>query len=105
MEKKNNKISSAESFTQHAKRYNPFDRNIIVALLLLRLLGTLYTLKSIDLPIFTDAWHLNVWIPDFYCNRLTLSDLQAKICIFANSVDPDEMAHNEPSHQDLHCLQ
>ena len=22
---------------------------------------------------------------------------------FANSVDPDEMAHNEPSHQDLHC--
>ena len=22
----------------------------------------------------------------------------------ANSVDPDEMAHNEPSHQDLHCL-
>ena len=25
--------------------------------------------------------------------------------IFANSVDPDEMAHNEPSHLDLHCLQ
>ena len=23
---------------------------------------------------------------------------------FANSIDPDEMAHNEPSHQDLHCL-
>ena len=23
---------------------------------------------------------------------------------FANSVDPDELAHNEPSHQDLHCL-
>ena len=22
----------------------------------------------------------------------------------ANSVDPDEMAQNEPSHQDLHCL-
>ena len=22
----------------------------------------------------------------------------------ANSVDPDEMAHNEPSHLDLHCL-
>ena len=22
----------------------------------------------------------------------------------ANSVDPDEMAHYEPSHQDLHCL-
>ena len=23
---------------------------------------------------------------------------------FANSVDPAETAHNEPSHQDLHCL-
>ena len=23
---------------------------------------------------------------------------------FANSVDPDETAHNEPSHLDLHCL-
>ena len=23
----------------------------------------------------------------------------------ANSVDPDETAHYEPSHQDLHCLQ
>ena len=24
--------------------------------------------------------------------------------IFANSVAPDETDHNEPSHQDLHCL-
>ena len=24
--------------------------------------------------------------------------------IFANSVNTDEMGHNEPSHQDLHCL-
>ena len=24
--------------------------------------------------------------------------------IFANSVDPNETVHNEPSHQDLHCL-
>ena len=23
----------------------------------------------------------------------------------ANSKDPDETAHDEPSHQDLHCLQ
>ena len=23
----------------------------------------------------------------------------------ANRIDPDEMAHNEPSHPDLHCLQ
>ena len=23
---------------------------------------------------------------------------------FANSVDPDEVAHNEPPHLDLHCF-
>ena len=34
---------------------------------------------------------------------LTLSALLTKT-ILANSVDPDETAHNEPSHQDLHCL-
>ena len=27
-----------------------------------------------------------------------------KIVELANSVDPDEAAHNEPSHQDLQCL-
>ena len=27
-----------------------------------------------------------------------------KIDEFANSVDPDEVAHNEPPHLDLHCL-
>ena len=27
-----------------------------------------------------------------------------KIVEFANSVDPDEVAHNEPPHLDLHCL-
>ena len=35
---------------------------------------------------------------------LTLSTLQTKTDAFANSVDPDETACNEPSHQDLHCL-
>ena len=28
----------------------------------------------------------------------------AEQTVFANNVDPDETAHNEPSHQDLHCL-
>ena len=27
-----------------------------------------------------------------------------KIANFANSIDPDEAAHNEPPHLDLHCL-
>ena len=35
---------------------------------------------------------------------LTLSALQTKTDTFANGIDPDEMAHNEPSHQDLHFL-
>ena len=36
---------------------------------------------------------------------LILSSLQTDKDTFANSVDPDEMAHIEPSHQDLHYLQ
>ena len=35
---------------------------------------------------------------------LTLSALQTVTDTFANSVDPDETAHNEPSHQHLHCI-
>ena len=35
---------------------------------------------------------------------LNLPVLQIKTGTFANNVDPDETAHNEPSHQDLHCL-
>ena len=35
---------------------------------------------------------------------LTLSSLQTNTGTFANSADPDETAHNEPSHQDLQCL-
>ena len=37
-------------------------------------------------------------------NELTLSVLWTKTDTFANSVDPDETAHYEPSHLDLHCL-
>ena len=29
---------------------------------------------------------------------------KTKTVEFANNVDPDEMAHNEPPHLDLHCL-
>ena len=35
---------------------------------------------------------------------LILSIQQTKPDIYANSVDPDEMAHNEPSNQDLDCV-
>ena len=36
---------------------------------------------------------------------LTFSALKTKINTFANCVDRDETAHNEPSHLDLHYLQ
>ena len=29
---------------------------------------------------------------------------QTNIAKFANSIDPDEAAHDEPHHLDLHCL-
>ena len=37
-------------------------------------------------------------------NTLTFCTAGNKPNTFTNSVDPDEMAHNEPSHLDLHCL-
>ena len=36
--------------------------------------------------------------------QLTLSLPQTKISEFANRVDLDEVAHNEPSHLDVQCL-
>ena len=35
---------------------------------------------------------------------LTLKVPETKIAEFANSVDLDEVAHNEPPHLELHCL-
>ena len=35
---------------------------------------------------------------------LSLSVAETKIAEFSNSVDLDEVAHNEPPHLDLHCL-
>ena len=30
--------------------------------------------------------------------------IRSKVTEFANSIDPDEVAHNEPPHLDLDCL-
>ena len=35
---------------------------------------------------------------------LPLKVLETKIAEFANNVDLNEVAHNEPPHPDLHCL-
>ena len=39
-------------------------------------------------------------------NASTINPLRANTNTveFANSVDPNEVAHNEPPHQDIHCL-
>ena len=37
-------------------------------------------------------------------NSLTLKVPEMKIAEFENSVDPDEAAHTEPPHLDLHSL-
>ena len=39
-----------------------------------------------------------------YFQVLTLKAPNTTIAEFANTVDPDETAHNEPSHLDLQCL-
>ena len=62
----------------------------------------------------TNALFFGVWFGKFgraskeasrkLQNWLTLQVPETKIAEFANSVDLDEVAHNEPPHQDLHCL-
>ena len=42
--------------------------------------------------------------PHSMMKTLTIPTLLTKTDIFANSVDPNEMAHNESSHHDLQCL-
>ena len=36
--------------------------------------------------------------------QITVNAPEMKIVEFANSIDPDEVAHYEPPHLDLHCL-
>ena len=42
----------------------------------------------------------------FYQDPVVINSLTTRdeIAEFANSVDIDEVAHNEPPHLDLHCL-
>ena len=66
-------------------------------------------------PSWLKHYELDPFIPEFLkwplpalcldmstdANRVFQSKIQNRM---ANSVDPDEMALNDPSHQDLHCL-
>ena len=46
----------------------------------------------------------NVVAACFVCLMLTRKAPNTTIAEFANTADPDETAHNEPSHLDLQCL-
>ena len=45
-----------------------------------------------------------MFMPNILFPLLTLSFLQTNADTYAKSVDPDETAHDEPSHLDQHCL-
>ena len=45
------------------------------------------------------------FVNDLALISLTASTLKTSTDTYANSVDLDETAHNEPSHLDPHCLQ
>ena len=47
---------------------------------------------------------LSRWVSYLRSRILTLKAPNTTIAEFANTADPDEMAHNEPSHLDLQCL-
>ena len=40
----------------------------------------------------------------YFCSFFFSKDPETHIAEFANSIDLDEVAHNEPPHLDLHCL-
>ena len=44
------------------------------------------------------------WVWKSHLVPLSTTHSEMKIAEFANSIDLDEVAHNEPPHLDLHCL-
>ena len=36
--------------------------------------------------------------------RVRIPEMKIHVAEFANNIDLDEVAHNEPPHLDLHCL-
>ena len=48
---------------------------------------------------------IQIFVPRMpFISPLTLSVPETTIAEFENSIDLDEVAHNEPPHLDLHCL-
>ena len=74
-----------------------------------------YSYNQNQIKILVNTYQYNPFFAEFL--KWTLLSLNLNICPLlqtdidknknrmANSVDPDEMDHHEPSHLDLHCLQ
>ena len=56
--------------------------------------------------VYAICWQLKYHNTIYYevHEPLTLYVPESKMAEFANSVDLDQVAHNEQPHQDLHCL-
>ena len=68
-------------------------------------------MKARELLVLVRLMVVRVFAPDFDAqalknknNVLTLEAPDMKVIEFANSIDPDEVAHHEPPHLDLLCL-
>ena len=59
------------------------------------------TLTLSPLSFWHGLFHLWIWTHSFFVTNSSFSQNNK----MPNSVDPDETAPYEPSHQDLHCLQ
>ena len=65
-----------------------------------------HSLAPLGKPCDARAVALSMDIKNVYTSPMKLIFMVPKMekINIANSVDPDEVAHNEPPHLDLHCL-
>ena len=81
-------------------KYNLGSFHVTIHYTLQHINGTLRHYKSLIIHLCMGDY----WDPNFFSNGEILKMLEMKISEFANSIDPDEVAHYEPPHLDLHCL-
>ena len=62
---------------------------------------TILTTTLLSRSFCSGLFHLWIWSEPLFQTGVSVKNQNR----MSNSVDPDEMAHHEPSHYDLHCLQ
>ena len=64
-----------------------------------------YATTSVHVTLLLGSKPMSMaWAGQVNRSDLTCKTPKTTITEFANTADPDERAHNEPSHQDLQCL-